>query len=76
MTARIEEKAVARGAKIAGRICYDSAVTRAQIQQKAVVEIDAPSADDIRQLWNNLHLQEVQKKSNKEDKKIGKQENM
>ncbi|MFZ2396511.1 MAG: ATP-binding protein [Smithella sp.] len=76
MTARIEEKAVARGAKIAGRICYDSAVTSAQIQQKAVVEIDAPSADDIRQLWNNLHLQEVQKKRNKEDKKIGKQENM
>ncbi|MFZ3056107.1 MAG: hypothetical protein WA098_05070, partial [Smithella sp.] len=76
MTARIEEKAVARGAKIAGRICYDSAVTSAQIQQKAVVEIDAPSANDIRLLWNNLHLQEVQKKRNKEDKKSGKQENM
>ena len=59
MTARIEEKAVARGAEIAGRICYDRAVTQAQIQQKAVVEIYAPSADDIRQLWNNLHLQEV-----------------
>jgi MinD superfamily P-loop ATPase len=59
MTARIEEKAVAWGAKIAGRICYDSAVTRAQIQQKAVVEIDAPSADDIRRLWHHLNIKEV-----------------
>ncbi len=59
MTARIEDKARNSGATIAGRIRYDSAVTRAQIQEKAVVEIDAPSADDIRQLWNNLHLQEV-----------------
>jgi len=59
MTARIEDKARNSGAVIAGRIRYDSAVTRAQIQEKAVVEIDAPGADDIRQLWDKLHLQEV-----------------
>jgi len=59
MTARIEEKAVKWGAIIAGRIRYDQAVTRAQIQKKAVVEIDAPSAGDIRQLWKDLHPQEV-----------------
>jgi len=59
MTERVEKKAAGLGACIAGRIRYDNAVTRAQIQKKAVVEIDAPSADDLRQLWNNLHLQEV-----------------
>jgi len=59
MTKQIEDKARRSGATIAGRIRYDSAVTRAQIQQKAVVEIDAPGADDIRQLWQTLHLQEV-----------------
>jgi len=58
MTLRIEEKAEHLGARIAGRIRYDSTVTRAQIQKKAVVEIDAPSADDIRQLWNNLSIKE------------------
>lgn len=56
MTARIEDKARNSGATIAGRIRYDSTVTRAQIQEKAVVEINAPSADDIRQLWHNLNI--------------------
>ncbi len=56
MTKQIEDKARHSGAAIAGRIRYDSAVTRAQIQQKAVVEIDAPSADDIRELWHNLNI--------------------
>jgi MinD superfamily P-loop ATPase len=59
MTGKIEDKARKAGASVAGRIRYDPAVTRAQIQKKAVVEIDAPSADDIRQLWNKLNLQEV-----------------
>jgi len=59
MTQQIEEKARRGGASIAGRIRYDNAVTQAQIQKKAVVEIDAPSADDIQQLWKNLNLQEV-----------------
>lgn len=59
MTRQIEDKARLGGASVAGRIRYDGAVTRAQMQKKAVVEIDAPCADDIQQLWKNLNLQEV-----------------
>jgi MinD superfamily P-loop ATPase len=55
-TERIEAKALAAGAQIAGRIRYDRAVTVAQIQAKAVVEIDAPSAEDIRAVWKNLGI--------------------
>lgn len=51
---RIENEAVRMGAKPAGRIRYDRAVTLAQMQEKAVVEIDAPAADDIRRIWNEL----------------------
>ena len=51
---RIEERALALGARLAGRIRYDPDVTRAQIENKAVVETDAPSAEDIRQVWENL----------------------
>ena len=58
MTRRIEEKAVVAGARIAGRIRYDRAVTRAQIEQKAVVEIDAACAEDIIRIWKNLNLRE------------------
>jgi MinD superfamily P-loop ATPase len=58
MTERIESLAVRSGARIAGRIRYDRAVTLAQMQEKAVVEIDAPSAGDIRQVWESLGLQE------------------
>jgi len=56
MTERIEALAVRSGARIAGRIRYDRAVTLAQIQEKAVVEIDAPSAGDIRLVWESLGL--------------------
>ncbi len=56
MTERIETLAIQSGARIAGRIRYDRAVTSAQIKQKAVVEIDAPSADDIRRVWESLEL--------------------
>lgn len=59
MTARIEAKALHLGAKIAGRIRYDRAVTQAQIQQKAVVETETPGADDIRQLWHRLSIEEL-----------------
>jgi MinD superfamily P-loop ATPase len=40
MTERIEAKARATGVQVAGRIRYDPAVTTAQIQAKAVVELD------------------------------------
>jgi len=56
MTERIEEKARRLGARTAGRIRYDTAVTQAQLQAKAVMETDAPSASDIRQLWENLNM--------------------
>lgn len=56
MTERIEDLARRTGAKIAGRVRYDRAVTAAQLQQKAVVETEVPCVDDIRQIWNNLNL--------------------
>jgi MinD superfamily P-loop ATPase len=58
MTERIEEKARGTGARVVGRVRYDRSVTLAQIQERAVVEIDAPSAQDIRQIWDELGLQE------------------
>ncbi len=61
MTRRIEDRAVSAGATIAGRIRYDASVTRAQIEKKAVVELDTPGADDMRQLWKNLNLAEGMK---------------
>jgi len=61
MTRRIEDRAVSAGATIAGRIRYDASVTRAQIQKKAVVELDTPGADDMKQLWKNLNLAEGMK---------------
>jgi MinD superfamily P-loop ATPase len=54
MTDRIEDKARRTGARISGRIRYDRAVTRAQMQERAVVELDAPAAADIRGLWESL----------------------
>lgn len=54
---RIEENAQDRGAQLAGRIRYDRQVTRAQLDARAVVETGAPSAEDIRRLWQRLALQ-------------------
>jgi MinD superfamily P-loop ATPase len=56
MTERIEKQAQTLGATVAGRIRYDRAVTQAQIQERAVVETDAPCAEDIRALWAGLGL--------------------
>lgn len=56
MTERIEKQAQTLGATVAGRIRYDRAVTQAQIQERAVVEIEAPCAEDIRALWAGLGL--------------------
>lgn len=54
MTERIEQKAEASGARVAGRIRYDRLVTAAQIQAKAVVETGAPSAEDVRNVWEKV----------------------
>ena len=56
MAEKIERKAQGADARIAGRIRYDSAVTSAQLRELAVVETDASSADDMRQVWENLGL--------------------
>jgi len=56
MTARIESAARQAGAAIAGRVRYGNAVTTAQLQGRAVVEVDAgPLGEDIRALWANVH---------------------
>lgn len=54
----IEEKAAALGARLVGRIRYDTGVTAAQIAQRAVVETDCPSAEDIRQVWEKLAIRD------------------
>ncbi|MDX9710821.1 MAG: ATP-binding protein [Trichloromonas sp.] len=56
MTERIEKQARTLGATVAGRIRYDRAVTQAQIKERAVVETDAPCAEDIRTLWDWLNV--------------------
>lgn len=54
MSENIEKKAVELKATLGGRIRYDKSVTTAQMQEKAVVEIDAQSGDDIRQIWQRI----------------------
>lgn len=61
MAQRIENSAKRRGAKLAGRVRYDPLVTQAQMLKKAVVEIDAPCAEDVLQVWNSFNSQEVEK---------------
>ncbi len=56
MTDRIEDKARRAGARIAGCVRYDRSVTLAQMQERAVVETDAPSGEDVQRLWNQLGM--------------------
>ncbi len=56
MTQNIETKAQNAGARIAGRIRYDTNMTRAQIQGLAIVETNSPAADDIRSIEAFLTL--------------------
>lgn len=53
-TERIEAAAEAAGAAILGRIRYDRSVTQAQLQQKAVVELEAAAGDDMRVIWKQV----------------------
>jgi MinD superfamily P-loop ATPase len=59
MADRIEDRARRAGARVAGRVRYDRAVAWAQMQERAVVEIEAPCVEDIRYIWNQLGLQEA-----------------
>jgi MinD superfamily P-loop ATPase len=55
MTEQIEADARLAGATIAGRVRYDRAVTEAQIQGKAVVELRGTLAgEDIRAVWERI----------------------
>ncbi|MEW5722674.1 MAG: ATP-binding protein [Thermodesulfobacteriota bacterium] len=56
MTQRIENKARLAGARVVGRVRYDRAMTQAQIKEQAVVETQAPCAEDIRKIWDQLGL--------------------
>ncbi len=58
MTEQIEERARDMGACVVGRVRYDRSVTLVQMQERAVVEIDAPSTPDIRRIWDELALPE------------------
>lgn len=59
MTARIEAAAGQGGARAIGRIRYDSAVTRAQLAARVVVEIGGPAAEDIGTIWTLLMEKET-----------------
>ena len=55
LAAEIEDRARQIGVEVAGRIRYDAAVTKAQINGKALVEhTDEGAAGDIRQLWSQV----------------------
>jgi MinD superfamily P-loop ATPase len=56
MTERIESMARQEGARIIGRIRYDPEITRAQMQELAVVETDAAAAEDVREIWRQLFV--------------------
>ena len=55
MASQIEAKAKQNNIKVAGKIRYDKAVTKAQIMKKSVVEYtDEGVAEDIKALWKNV----------------------
>ena len=54
MTERIEHTARARGAAVANRVRYDTAVTSAQIRAQAVVECESEIGNDVRDLWRGV----------------------
>lgn len=55
MAGRIRELCGARGFPVVGELSYDTAVVRAQVQGKSIIEYgDSPVADQIRNMWNTL----------------------
>jgi len=56
ITADIEAQAQQYGAKVAGRVRYDNAITEAQIRKLSVVEYSKNGvAEDIRNLWKTVY---------------------
>ena len=57
LASEIEAQAHQRGVRVAGKVRYDQAVTRAQIKKKSVVEhTHSGAAADIRQLWAKVSI--------------------
>lgn len=54
MTRRIEESARAAGARVAGRVRYDPAVTGAQMRSLSAVETGSGAGEDMAALWKNI----------------------
>ena len=55
MADQIERETSQRGVRMAGRIRYDPAVTRAQIMKTTVLEYTGGAiAGDIRAVWRNV----------------------
>ena len=55
VAAQIEELAQERGARLAGRVRYDPAVTRAMVARKTIVEFCSEgAAEDIRKMWQTI----------------------
>jgi len=54
LSSEIEAQALQRGLRLAGKVRYDRAVTKAQMHAQAVVEHGGGAADDVRDLWRNL----------------------
>ena len=53
--ARLESEARELDVPVLGKIRYDPAVTRAQVERRSVVELgEGPAADDIRALWSRV----------------------
>jgi len=56
MTVAIERRSAEMGADVIGRVRYDVAVTKAQLQKKSVVEYcDTEVTREIRNMWSRLH---------------------
>ena len=55
VTERIKNSARRAGARLAGRVCCDRAVTLAQLHERAVVETDASCAEEIKDAWQKLN---------------------
>ena len=56
-TAAIEHRATELGARVAGRIRYDRAVTEAQVSGRSIAEwTSGAAAEDVRKIWDKVRL--------------------
>ncbi len=70
VASKIERQALQRGLRVAGRVRYDPAITKAQVERKSIVEYsDAGAAADIRQLWAAVSIGTTQMPSGTADRR-------